>query len=115
MNSIEHKIRDTSEIIYIVRRIQIQKQQKNPEIEALLQKRGKGAMVKAYFVGINDMDAPSGFFFNLERTVARRKLMACLWLPDGRMTTDSTEMRKHTVDFYTNVFDQEVCHMSNPV
>ena len=35
--------------------------------------------------------------------------MVCLCLPDGKVTTESAEMRKHAVDFYTDLFRAESC------
>ncbi|KAJ8400328.1 hypothetical protein AAFF_G00397110 [Aldrovandia affinis] len=55
------------------------------------------------------MDTPSSFFFNLKKNVARRKHMACLKLPGGRVIADPGEMRKHAVDFYNVLFGAEDC------
>ncbi|KAJ3609348.1 hypothetical protein NHX12_023871 [Muraenolepis orangiensis] len=55
------------------------------------------------------MDAPTPFFFNLERSVAQRKQMSCLKLPGGRVTSSPEEMRDHAMDFYTNIFGGEQC------
>ena len=60
---------------------------KRQELAVLLQEKFKGAMSRARFVSLKDMDAPSSFFFNLEKYVSLRKQMACLRLPDGRITT----------------------------
>ncbi len=35
--------------------------------------------------------------------------MVCLRLPDGRVTADPAEMRRHAVDFYTDLFRAESC------
>ena len=87
-------------------------QEKKRELSSLLQERVKGALVRSRFLHLKDMDAPSSFFFNLERSTARRKLMTCLKLPDGRVTTSPEEMRRHAVDFYTNLFVAEVAAAS---
>ncbi|KAF7653041.1 hypothetical protein LDENG_00088050 [Lucifuga dentata] len=42
---------------------------KRKELDALLQERVEGAMVRARFINIRDMDAPSNFFFNLEKSL----------------------------------------------
>ncbi|TWW74457.1 Transposon TX1 uncharacterized 149 kDa protein ORF 2 [Takifugu flavidus] len=55
------------------------------------------------------MDAPTSFFFNLERSVSRAKQMLCLRLPDGTMTADQGEMRRHAVDFYGTLYRAEDC------
>lgn len=58
-----------------------------------------GVLVRSCFAILRDMDAPSPFFFNLERSVSQRKQMVCLRLPDGRVTTENIEMPQNAVDF----------------
>ncbi|KAF7642537.1 hypothetical protein LDENG_00256290 [Lucifuga dentata] len=79
------------------------------ELRTLLEGRVKGALVRSRFCNIKDMDVSSSFFFNLERNIGRRKLMTCLKLSDGKVTTDPKEMRKCAVDFYTNLFSADCC------
>ena len=86
-------------------------QEKRLELSSLLQERVKGALVRSRFLQLKDMDAPSSFFFNLERSVAQRKQMTCLKLPGGRVTTSPGEMRTHAMDFYADLFEAEQCSM----
>ena len=72
--------------------------QKRQELSTFLQERVKGALVRARFTTVRDMDAPTSFFFNLEKSVSRKKQMVCLHLPDGHTTTNPVEMRGHAVD-----------------
>lgn len=81
--------------------------QKRQELSSFLQERVKGALVRSRFTSVQDMDAPTSFFFNLEKSVSQTKQMDCLRLPDGRVTTDPTEMRQHAVDFYGSLFRRE--------
>ncbi|KAG7478661.1 hypothetical protein JOB18_005256 [Solea senegalensis] len=55
------------------------------------------------------MDAPSKFFFSLEKTVAQRKQIVCLQLPDGKLTSDQAEIKRQVVNFYTELFGDEGC------
>ncbi|KAK5852457.1 hypothetical protein PBY51_023924 [Eleginops maclovinus] len=57
------------------------------------------------------MDAPSSFFFNLERLVAQRKQRTCLKLPGARVTTSLGEMRSHAMSFYDDLFGAQQCSM----
>uniref|UniRef100_A0A671WHQ0 Reverse transcriptase domain-containing protein n=1 Tax=Sparus aurata TaxID=8175 RepID=A0A671WHQ0_SPAAU len=82
-------------------------------LSSFLQERVKGALVRSRYLKLKDMDAPSSFFFDLERSVAQRKQMTCLELPGGRVTTDPEEMRSHASDFYTNLFGRESCSMDS--
>uniref|UniRef100_A0A4W6F6F5 Reverse transcriptase domain-containing protein n=1 Tax=Lates calcarifer TaxID=8187 RepID=A0A4W6F6F5_LATCA len=84
-------------------------EKKRSELSSLLQERVKGALVRSRFLQLKDMDAPSSFFFNLERSVAEKKLMTCLKLPGGSITTDPAVMRKHAMDFYAGLFRSEPC------
>lgn len=57
--------------------------EKKMELSSLLQEKVKEALVRSRFRQLKDIDAPIAFFFNLERAVAQRKLMACLQLSGG--------------------------------
>ncbi len=74
-------------------------QQKKKRLSYHLNERVKAALVRSRFTSVTDMDAPSAYFFQLERSVAQYKQMTCLRLPDGKITNDITEMRRHAVDF----------------
>lgn len=50
--------------------------QKKRELSVLLQERVKGALVRSRFIGLKDMDAPTAFFFNLEKKEARQISLA---------------------------------------
>ena len=62
--------------------------QKKQELSTFLQERVNGVLVRARFTTIREMDAPTALFFNLEKSVSRKKQMVCLRLPDGSVTTD---------------------------
>lgn len=110
VQQLEQEIRDIecSLILNVDKEDGILLKEKKKELGLFLKERVKGAMVRARYINIREIDAPSTFFFNLERTVAQKKQMACLSLPDGRVTTDPAEMRKHAVDFYTALYGAEV-------
>ncbi len=69
------------------------------------------ALVRSRFLQLKEMDAPTSFFFNVEKSVAQRKQMTCLKLPEGRVTTNPGEMRSCAMDFYTDLFRAEQCSM----
>lgn len=85
--------------------------EKRLELSSFLQERVKGALVRSRFLQLKDIDAPTSFFFNLERSVAQRKLMNCLKLPGVRVTMDPAEMRSNAMDFYTDLFSAEQCSL----
>lgn len=86
---------------------------KRRELNSFMQERAKGALVRARFIRLQDMDAPTTFFFNLEKSVCQRKQMVCLRLPDGKVATEPAEMRKHAADFYTDLFRADVCDVDS--
>ncbi|KAK3506559.1 hypothetical protein QTP70_009443 [Hemibagrus guttatus] len=49
--------------------------QKKKELGSYLDERVKGALVRSRFTTLEDMDAPSAFFFNLERSTAQHRQM----------------------------------------
>ncbi|KAJ4945253.1 hypothetical protein JOQ06_013788, partial [Pogonophryne albipinna] len=53
-------------------------------VTAMKKEKAKGALIRARFTSMRDIDAPTTFFFNLERSVGQRKQMVCLRLPDGQ-------------------------------
>lgn len=87
-------------------------QQKKKQLSVYLKERVKAALVRSRFTSVTEMDAPSAFFFNLERSVSQSKQMTCLRLPDGKITNDIIEMRRHAVDFYSSLYKAEHCDSS---
>ena len=86
---------------------------KRQDLKSFLHERAKGALVRARFTKVHDMDAPTTFFFNLEKSVARRKHMVSLRLPDGEVTTEPARMRKHAVEFYSELFRAVHCDVDS--
>ncbi|KAJ4946568.1 hypothetical protein JOQ06_024233, partial [Pogonophryne albipinna] len=104
---------DTNKFLHTVSTLQ-----KVVELDLLDEKRryrlrkhekAKGALIRACFTSMRDIDAPTTLFFNLERSVGQRKQMVCLRLPDGQVTSEPAEMRRHAVSFYTDLFKAEGC------
>lgn len=48
---------------------------KKKELGSLLQEQVKGALIRARMCSIKDMDAPSSYFFNLEKKSVHQKQM----------------------------------------
>lgn len=57
------------------------------DLVAFFQSRARGALVRARFNMLREMDAPSSFFFGLEKQCVENKQMHCLRLADGRVTS----------------------------
>lgn len=50
------------------------------------------------------MDAPSKFFFSLERKNGQRKSIQCLRSEDGKVLTEVSDIRKRAVSFYKELY-----------
>ena len=53
------------------------------------------------------MDAPSKFFFNLEKKNGQNRIIHCIQSADGMELTQSDDIRKRAVDFYTVLYNCE--------
>lgn len=53
------------------------------------------------------MDAPTTFFFNLEKKHSQSNVMHGIRKANGTVTSDPQEMRRLAVDFYTNLYAKE--------
>ncbi len=83
--------------------------EKRKELGTLLQERVKGALVRSRFCSIKDMDAPTAYFFNLEKKTVQYKHMDHLRCPNGNLTANPVEMRKLAVDFFSLLYSAEKC------
>ncbi len=72
--------------------------EKKNNLSLILDERVKGARIRSRYLTLKDMDAPTTFFFNLERKVGQQKLLLSLKDNNGHVTTDPQEMRKLAVD-----------------
>jgi len=55
------------------------------------------------------MDAPTSYFFNLEKKTVQYKQMHYLRCKNGNITTNPSEMRKLAMDFYSVLYSAEEC------
>lgn len=76
-------------------------------LASILNERAKGAMVRARFSSLNEMDAPSSFFFNLEKKILAQNELHSIKLSGGRVTTDPGEIRDGAAEFYRELFKAE--------
>lgn len=82
--------------------------QRRQELSNMLNKRVKSALVSSHFVSLQDMDAPTKYFFNLNKKFNHTtNYMHALRTPDGNLTSDPLEMRRLAVDFYVDLYAKE--------
>ena len=72
---------------------------------AVLGVSAQGALVRSHFQNVAQMDVPSHFFFSLEN--GQRRFIHSLRCDAGQVLTDYTEIQKHAVNFYSELFKCE--------
>lgn len=70
--------------------------------------RAQGALVRSRFQSVELMDVPSKFFFNLEIKNGQRKFIHALRSEDGKILSDSAEIRERAVHFYKELYKCEI-------
>ncbi|KAI3355854.1 hypothetical protein L3Q82_004224 [Scortum barcoo] len=70
----------------------------------LLGVAAEGALVRSRFLNITQMDAPSQFFFGLERKNGQRKIVHSLRSSNGSAISDSSEIRKFAVCVFIKTY-----------
>lgn len=68
----------------------------------------KGALVRWRFLDATQMDAPSQFFFSLERKNSQGKIIHSLRSSSGSEISDSSEIRWLAVEFYKDLYKCEL-------
>lgn len=74
----------------------------------LLENRVQGALIRSHFLDITEMDAPSNFFFRLEKKPGRSKAIHSLLCDARQELTELCQIRRRAVEFYSCLFSSEV-------
>lgn len=88
-------------------------EKKKKSLGTLLHENAKGALIRARFSLLKDIDAPSSFFFNLEKKEMERKQMLHLKRANGTLTSDPKEMI--AMNFYKDLFGEQKCDVSSMI
>ncbi|KAL7838605.1 hypothetical protein AOLI_G00270090 [Acnodon oligacanthus] len=89
--------------------VQAELEELRRDMGAFLLDRAKGALVRARFQLLSEMDAPSSFFFNLEKQHNERQQIYALYMSDGRLSFDVREIQDRTVEFYSDLYKADKC------
>ena len=81
--------------------------EKKSSLENLVKTETKGAAIRSRHRILNYNDAPTSFFFDVEKQKGRKKMMSQLLKHDGTLTETPNEMREITRDFYCNLFSPD--------
>ncbi|KAK7887032.1 hypothetical protein WMY93_026653 [Mugilogobius chulae] len=86
-------------------------------LRTFMNERAKGALLKARITSLSDIDAPTRYFFSLERKNRTSTDLMHLRLSSGDVTSDKTIMRDEAIAFYSNLFSADECdeHSQNQI
>ncbi|KAK3514475.1 hypothetical protein QTP70_018692, partial [Hemibagrus guttatus] len=73
----------------------------------LLGTKGQGALIRSRFKGADEMDAPSKYFFGLEKKNGQSRLIHTLYTGNGQYITHTDEIRRYAADFYQDLYRSE--------
>jgi len=81
---------------------------KKTELKELLEHKAQGALVRAHFLNIDQMDAPSKYFFGHEKKNGQKRLIHALRSEDGILLSNPRQMREITRRFYQSLYRSEL-------
>lgn len=77
-------------------------------LAGLMDFKAQGALVRSRFQGVVQMDAPSKFFFNLERKNGQSRLIHALRSVTGQELTEPAQIRSCATRFYSELYKSEL-------
>ncbi|KAJ3608984.1 hypothetical protein NHX12_023512 [Muraenolepis orangiensis] len=81
--------------------------EKKTALANLLDVKVQGALVRSRFLNINEMDAPTSFFFGLEKKNGQRRVIHSLLSGTGQEITEPSQIRRRAVSFYSTLYASE--------
>ncbi|KAJ3601866.1 hypothetical protein NHX12_029628 [Muraenolepis orangiensis] len=81
--------------------------EKNVALANLLDVKFQGALVRSQFLNRNEMDAPTRFFFGLEKKNGQRRVIHSLLSGTGQEITELSQIRRRAVSFYSTLDTSE--------
>ncbi|KAJ3584710.1 hypothetical protein NHX12_015205 [Muraenolepis orangiensis] len=82
--------------------------EKKMALANLLDVKVQGALVRSRFLNINEMDAPTSFFFGLEKKKnGQRRVIHSLLSGTGQELTEPSQIRRRAVSFYSTLYTSE--------
>ncbi len=74
----------------------------------LLDIKAQGALVRSRFQNITQMDAPSKFFFSMEKKNSQSRIIHSLVSDTGQELTKTSEIREVAVQFYKKLYTADL-------
>ncbi|KAK3552229.1 hypothetical protein QTP86_006020 [Hemibagrus guttatus] len=72
--------------------------------------KAQGALIRSRFKEANEMNAPSKYFFGLEKKNGQSRLIHTLHTGNGQYITHTDEIRRYATDFYQDLYRSEHRH-----
>lgn len=76
------------------------------QLNNILHNEARGALVRARFQHINEVDMSSSYFFNLEKSHSLSKTISRIKLQSGHITENPIQIKQHIRDFYRNLYSK---------
>ena len=76
------------------------------ELNQILRNEAWGALVRARFQHVNEVDICSSYFFNPEKSYSQSKSFSSIRLHSGDLTDDPVQIKKHVREFYQNLYSR---------
>ncbi|TWW73398.1 Transposon TX1 uncharacterized 149 kDa protein ORF 2 [Takifugu flavidus] len=84
-------------------------QSKKMALASLLDNQVQGALVRSRIQDITEMDAPSSFFFGLERRRGQNQMIHSLFSSTGQELVEPGQIRRRAVEFFSSLYETEYC------
>ena len=81
-------------------------QEQKSYLNKLLNDEARGALVRARFQHLNEIDTCSSYFFNLEKNNSLSKTIAKIKLSSGVITENPAQIKQHIHNFYQNLYSR---------
>lgn len=73
----------------------------------MLEVKAQRALVQSHFLNGNQLDAPTKYFFSLEKKNGRNRFLHALRSEARILLFDQTDIRKRAVEFYKGLYRSE--------
>ncbi|TWW54587.1 Transposon TX1 uncharacterized 149 kDa protein ORF 2, partial [Takifugu flavidus] len=82
-------------------------QSKKMALASLLDSQVQGALVRSWIQDITEMDAPSSFFFGLEKKRGQNLIIHSLLSSTGQELVEPGQIRQRAVEFFSSLYESE--------
>lgn len=81
---------------------------KKNQLADLLGVKTQGALIRSRFISLDQMDAPSKYFFNLEKKNGQKRIFHALRSEEGFLLSNPVAIRRRAIGFYEKLYRSEL-------